>query len=235
MKANFLIKLTVLAVFAIFGLTSASAQEDRSGTNTGDKTGKVSQAAQTAARLELAYSIAKYGREHKDPDAMLLAAKLLKENPVDKMSIPKTTEGGTDDEGNKKAPADQSVAAYLADAKKFAKGDRTLLARINDVEKMGVRGVVGGAQRTIEQVKAGGSDLYKMNFKGGEQGIVLISGDGSTDLDLYIYDEKGNLVGSDTAGADDCAVRFYPKWTGTFQVRVKNLGKVYNRYAMVTN
>lgn len=234
MKSNFLIKLTVLALATVCGLTSAMAQ-DKTGTNMDDKSGKISPSAQAAARLELAYSAAKYGRENKDADALIFAAKILKENPADKLNVQKTTEGGTADSGTKMAVRDQTADAYLADAKKFAGSNKTLLARIGDVQKMSSRGAVGGAKRTIEQIKAGGADIYKVDFKGGEQGIVLLSGDGSTDLDLYIYDENGNLVASDTDGLDDCAVRFYPKWTGTFLVRVKNLGNVYNRYAMVTN
>lgn len=235
MKSNFLIKLVVLALVAAFGIGEASAQADKSGANVGDKTGRVSQAAQTAARLQMAYSAAKYGRENKDADAMIFAAKILKENRVGSSTLPKTTEGGTDDEVTKTTAPDQTPEAFLADAKKFARSDKTLLARIADVEKIKTRGAVGGAKRNLEQVKAKATDFYKVDFKGGEQGIVIISGDGSTDLDLYIYDEKGNLVASDTDGMDDCNVRFYPKWTGTFQIRVKNLGKVYNRYAMVTN
>ena len=234
MKSNFLIKLTVLALVAAFGFGNASAQ-DKTGTNMGDKSGKVTPSAQAAARLELAYSSAKYGRENKDADAMIFAAKLMKQTPADKLAAAKTTEGGAADSGTKAATADQNADAYLADATKFANGNKTVLARIEDVKKTAARGASDGPKRVIETVKAAGSDLYKVNFKGSEQGIVLLSGDGTTDLDLYIYDENGNLVASDTDGLDDCAVRFYPKWSGTFLIRVKNLGNVYNRYAMVTN
>lgn len=234
MKSNLLMKLTVLALIFAFGIVSGLAQ-DKTGTNMGDKGGKVTPQAESAAKLELAYSAAKYGRANRDADAMIFAAKILKENPANPLKTTKTTEGGTADSGAKAAVADQTADAYLADAKKFAGNNKTVLARIADVSKMASRGATNGAQRTIETVKAGGSDLYKVSFNGGEQGIVLLSGDGSTDLDLYIYDENGNLVASDTDGLDDCAVRFFPKWTGTFIIRVKNLGSVYNRYAMVTN
>ena len=64
---------------------------------------------------------------------------------------------------------------------------------------------------------------------------ILVSGDGDTDLDLYVYDENGNLITSDTDYTDDCYVRFCPKWTGPFRIKIVNRGGVYNNYIILTN
>lgn len=88
----------------------------------------------------------------------------------------------------------------------------------------------GGNRVGIHRVEAFTTDVFTVKFHGDEDGAVAISGDGDTDLDLYVYDDNGNLIGADTDGSDDCVVRFHPRWTGTFRIEVRNLGGVWNRY-----
>ena len=64
---------------------------------------------------------------------------------------------------------------------------------------------------------------------------VLVSGDGDTDLDLYVYDSNGNLIAKDIDYSDDCYVRWIPAWTGRFIIRIVNRGPVYNRFVILTN
>jgi hypothetical protein len=84
-------------------------------------------------------------------------------------------------------------------------------------------------------VRAYSTDVYHMAFVGREWEVLVVSGDGSTDLDLYVYDENNNLIASDEDDADDCVVRFIPRWTGNFTVKVVNRGKYANRYTLGTN
>ena len=74
-----------------------------------------------------------------------------------------------------------------------------------------------------------------MKFWASELAEVCVSGDGDTDLDLYVYDANGNLIGSDTDYTDECVVRWVPAWTGTFIVKVVNRGALYNNFAIWTN
>ena len=83
---------------------------------------------------------------------------------------------------------------------------------------------------TYETVKANSTDRYTYRFYAGESVYIYVKGDGDTDLDLYVYDENGNLIDSDTDIGDTCLCTFTPKWTGRFTIKVKNLGRVYNRY-----
>lgn len=78
-----------------------------------------------------------------------------------------------------------------------------------------------------------GSRWYTTNFVGGYTAGVLISGDGDTDLDLYIYDENGNLVCSSTTSGDDEGCSFTPLWTGSFRIEVRNLGRLYNNFDII--
>jgi len=82
----------------------------------------------------------------------------------------------------------------------------------------------------VHRVEAYSTDRFQVSFFGDQDAAVIISGDGDTDLDLYVYDENGNLIGSDTDSSDDCVVRFHPRWTGSFRIEVRNLGRVYNQY-----
>jgi hypothetical protein len=83
---------------------------------------------------------------------------------------------------------------------------------------------------TTERVKAQSTDRYTHRFYADETAYIYVDGDGDTDLDLYVYDENGNLIDSDTDPGDTCLCRFTPKWTGSFTIKVKNLGRVYNEY-----
>jgi hypothetical protein len=86
-----------------------------------------------------------------------------------------------------------------------------------------------------DRVEARGSDRYTMTFEGGEVAFVTVSGDGDTDLDLFVYDESGHLVASDIDPGDDCVAVFTPRWTGRFTIVIRNHGPVYNRYVLMTN
>jgi hypothetical protein len=77
--------------------------------------------------------------------------------------------------------------------------------------------------------------IYTLAFRAGELAEVAVSGDGDTDLDLYILDQNNNLIVYDEGYTDQCYVRFVPKWTGNFSIVVKNRGRVWNRYQIATN
>lgn len=96
-------------------------------------------------------------------------------------------------------------------------------------------GSTRGETFTKETVKAYDTDRYVLTFRGDEKAVVAVNGDGDTDLDLYIYDENGNLIASDTDSTDSCVATWTPKWTGKFTIKVVNRGSVYNRYEIATN
>jgi len=59
---------------------------------------------------------------------------------------------------------------------------------------------------------------------------IAVDGDGSTDLDLFVFDDNGNCVASDTRASGDAVVLVRPLWDATFTIRVKNLGRSANIY-----
>lgn len=111
----------------------------------------------------------------------------------------------------------------------------SLLAFLSFVP-VGFAGAVGGPKEPLTSARAFARDQFRsITFRAGEDAIVTVDGNGDTDLDLYIYDENGRLVGKDDDGTDFCIVTFNPRWTGPFTVVVRNRGNVYNQYRLRTN
>ena len=84
-----------------------------------------------------------------------------------------------------------------------------------------------------DSVNAYDTDSHVVRFKGGESAAILVKGDGDTTLVLTVYDENGFFIARDTGKT--CYVRWTPKWTGRFVIKVRNLGDVYNDYILLTN
>jgi outer membrane protein assembly factor BamB len=68
--------------------------------------------------------------------------------------------------------------------------------------------------------------------------FVLI-GDGDTDIDVYVFDAKGQEVAKDVDpeayGSDLCVCRWTPTVEQEFTIRIVNHGKVYNLCQAGTN
>ena len=98
-----------------------------------------------------------------------------------------------------------------------------------------IAGAVGGPKVQRTEVQAFATDVYRVAFHGGELAVVTVIGDGDTDLDLYIYDQFGNLVTFDDGPTDNCVVSWVPRQTGYYTIKVVNRGRVFNRYTIRTN
>lgn len=197
------------------------------------------ESSESLAAVRLANDLLRYGYTNQSTLALLDALQIFSENPTQKLNT--TREGTAVDESNmegKKAKVSFDYETVLADAKKFANGDPNLLALIENIDaeaKGSHRGSVNGPSRHYDTVAANSTDTYNISFVAGELAEILVSGDGDTDLDLYVYDSNGNLIEKDADYSDDCYVRWVPKWTGRFIVKVVNRGPLYNRYVIMTN
>ena len=187
--------------------------------------------------IRLAGELAKYGYTNLDALSLIKAAEIIATTPTQELKVEKTEKNDTGKE-TKKTGSSLEAGSLLADAKDLAKGNQTLVALIEQTElKVGQtsRGRLGGPGEARRRVVANSYVIDRISYKGGQLAEVFISGDGDTDLDMYVYDENGNLIGKDDDYSDDCYVSWYPKWTGTFTVKVVNRGKVYNDYYLITN
>ena len=89
---------------------------------------------------------------------------------------------------------------------------------------------VGGAQSDTGILSPGASDSYRVPLNADEVTLFKVQGDGDGDLDCYLYDDNGNLVGSDTDETDTCLVRVNPRWPEAFRFVVTNHGHIYDAY-----
>jgi hypothetical protein len=75
-------------------------------------------------------------------------------------------------------------------------------------------------------------NVHKMSVKAGQNIAVMVNGDGSTNLDVWVYDTDGDLVDSGEGVDDQEKVRFEAEQTGTYTIRVSNLGQEINTYQL---
>ena len=96
-------------------------------------------------------------------------------------------------------------------------------------------GSVKGPINIRDTVKAGEKDNFIITFKGSERAKIVLRGDGSSDIDCDVYDNKGNFIGSDINLNDHCDIEWVPRWTGKFELVIKNIGITDNKYLMKIN
>lgn len=187
--------------------------------------------------FELAGQLLQYGYANESPLALLNGAEIIISiNPKD-LKVENEQRTGSMDNGKKSGKIEFDVKKILADAKGMMNGDKNLLALADNLEKKigSSRGATGGASSTTATVYANSYITWNVNFVGGVRACVAVVGDGDTDLDLYIYDQNGNLIAKDDGYSDSCIVEWYPKWTGAFLIKVVNRGSVYNTFGIATN
>lgn len=192
--------------------------------------------SEKAYQLSLAGQLVNYGYQTKTALPLIQAIKIYQE-----LNVVEATDGRkpvTKQEGeiNEKVTKDdqpiRNEEQLIKDATEFANGDKNLLALINDC-KNATRSPVGGTIVQYSRIPARSYQDWTVTLRGGENTFFVVSGDGSTDLDIYVYDHNGNLIASDTSIGDDCIVGIEVYYTSDFILRVKNLGYVYNDYGIL--
>jgi hypothetical protein len=219
--------LMALSLSAIAQTTAAPAQ-----TGTNRAAAAAAPAAQSPVEsIRMAHALIRYGDQNKDPHALITAARILQ--ATGSSAFRGERAGGA--AGATKAATDpRSVPALLQRAKAMANNRADIVAAADDVASQGTRGRDGGPARARSIVNTRSTDVYRLNFRGGERAVVLVSGDGDSDLDLFVFDENNNLVCKDDDETDDMVCAWTPRWTGQFRVEIRNLG-VANEYVIATN
>lgn len=221
----------ILAIVCLCGLSIAAfAQEEKPASD--KKTSPELAALQTAAGL------ARYGYENYSATALIEAAKIIAETPVQEFDA-QATSGAPQEVQEKPTRLRLDPDQLLADAQKYAGRDKVVVNYAKQVEKMvkdgPTRGAVGGPRYGEGRVYGKTYTDYEVKFWANELAEVIVIGDGDNDLDLYIYDGNGNLIASDTDYTDQCVCRWVPAWTGVFRIRIVNRGAIYSDFAIATN
>jgi len=183
--------------------------------------------------FRLAFQLAKYGYSNASALALIQAADLFA--TIGKQDLgAESIELGEGVSTSKDESVSFEVEDLLKEAESLVDGDNTYTALIAQIRASHqTRGIVGGRRAGVFKVQAYATDSFRYKFYASSRATVVVSGDGDTDLDLYIYDASGNLIVSDTDYSDDCVCTWTPAWTGAFTIKVKNRGNVYNHYTIV--
>ena len=188
--------------------------------------------------LRLASDLVKYGYAQQSALPLIDALNIIIENPTQPLGSEKESEEISVETTGKNGNVTLDFAEIIASAKQFADGDETLLALLTQVEndaEAPSRGAVNGPKYTVDVLGPNRYTTYNVSFVAGYIAEVALSGDGDTDLDLYVYDTNGNLIASDTDYTDDCYVNWVPAWTGRYVIKVVNRGRVANKFVLLTN
>lgn len=221
---------SLLAATAAIALCGAAAAFDEDGTNIAET--ERSEVTTGVEQLALSQELYAYGLEARDPLAVIVAARIRQGIDVEEREHEIAEQDGEAEEADIEFA---SAADMLDEARVLARGDEALNGLIAETEAQASRGRVGGPGRSTGWVSARGTTSYNISFRGGERAAVWASGPGRTDLDMYVYDQNGNLICRHIDYSDRMSCFWTPRWTGNFRVEVRNLGQVGVSFNMVTN
>lgn len=228
MKMSFL-----LAATAAIALCGAAVALDEEGTNIaeGERSGETT----GVELLALSHELYSYGVDARDPLAVIVAARIRQGIDVEEREYELAEQDGETEEAEEADIEFASAEDMLDEARVLARGDETLSSLIAETEAQAARGRVGGPGRATGWVSARGTTSYNITFRGGERAAVWANGPGRTDLDMYVYDQNGNLICRHIDYTDRMSCFWTPRWTGNFRVEIRNLGHVGVSFNMVTN
>jgi len=185
--------------------------------------------------LQTANSLARYGYSVQSASALIGAAEIFAQIQTQPLGVqPQRGQSAT---ATVETP-EFTPATLLADARRIAGRDSTMIAWADEVQRSlntRTRGAVGGPKSAVDIIAGRDSHSYSIIFRGNEAVDILLIGNGTSDLDLYLYDGNGNLVDLDESNSDIARIQGSPTWTGAFTIEVKNWGNRANRYELYTN
>ena len=179
--------------------------------------------ARGVAQAVMAAELARWGRERRDPGALIMASRVLAEVPV--------RPGGD-------APM-LSPDALLDQAETFAAGSQGVLDAIARL-RSGTRGVINspfgrGPVFTVKQIEPRETYWFEVEARGGEVLRIAAIGDGDTNIDLTVRDAAGTLVCRDGFGDHYPVCTTHPRVDGRMRVDIVNRGDVWTRVQILSN
>lgn len=222
----------LIALIAASFATAAMAAEDKSGPNVA--TGKAAPTESNARLIFLAAELEDLGRQKKDPVLLLNAARLYMDatgKETTKVAVERT--GG---EGDKTAKGKLATAKDLLDlARTYAQGWDEMVALIDTMGGMSLKGNSGGAKFVRDTISSKGKATYTFEFYSQEFAEATVRGDGAGDLDLTVTDENGNVICQSKGNREREYCSWFPRWKGQFKVNVQNQGTGASNYRLYTN
>ncbi len=189
-------------------------------------------------RLSTVYDLVRIGEETKSPEALVLAAKLIAANPTKdagKDSKVKLIKGDEAAKGS----ADALDPAKLLD-KAATLSDRPYVAEMIKAARTevaaGGRGNERGPQTYHRYLNGNSRAVFQGVYLGGSLAAITVTcDDAGADLDIYVYDDRGNLIRSDERSSRNATISWTPRYTGDFRIEVVNASSRGTNYRYIHN
>jgi hypothetical protein len=89
--------------------------------------------------------------------------------------------------------------------------------------------IINGRGSYVVSLREDARDVRRVQLIGGRQVRITVQSDFNTDVDLHVFNSRGNLVTEDIAPAKDCFVNFFVPSGELYRIEVTNLGPGFNR------
>jgi hypothetical protein len=191
----------------------------------------VSPEALGVAQVVTAANVAAWGRSRSDPGALIMAARILAEAPM----RPVDDTAGT---------AFLTPDSLLDEAAALANGNQGVLEAIQRLRpgspSGGTRGVRSspfgqGPIFQVREIKARETYWFEVEARGGEVLRVAAIGDGDTNIDMSVRDDKGAVVCQDGFGDHYPVCTVSRRQAGKMRVDIVNRGAVWTKVQILSN
>ncbi len=220
-------------VAAGISATPAPAQTAGQGPNSSPTAERPQAGQQPQDQLLVAQELYQLGVAERDPLLVIAAARIMAR--VGSSEV--TRESTTNAPAGAIAPTTRvpDLAVAIDTARQLAQGNSQLLAMVDGLGAQAQRGRVAGPGWLDNWVAPGFQRDFTISFQGREYAQVWLAGDGGSLLNLQVFDENGNHLCTARRAGDRQSCGWTPVWTGTFRVRVVNVGANPANFRMSTN
>jgi hypothetical protein len=199
------------------------------------------------ADTTLAAQLAEFGQRTRSALALAAAAELLSNAPVPKVTREKADHGGGRDGtpvtgAHAPAWAPAEAAALFAEAVALARegsndhlADAIEMAARKALTQPGGKRSKTGAAHHSDRLRPHSTDVYKVRFKAGFLARATVVADYGQDVDLFVFDNSGNLVAYDNSIGSTGACHWVPGETSEYSLRVANTSGLSVDYSLFTN
>jgi len=220
------------ALAVSYGLADDKKDTKKEDTKKDAKAPEITPMAKAVQDMHMAFQLAQYGREHKTPEALILAARVIGSTPLGK--------------SDEKLPADvkpydqhKEADDLIAEALKLPDVNAEIQKLATDTRKaIGERpkGATNGPKVYEGYLQPGDSREYQIRFAIGQLATISVRNLRGVDMDLSAVCNRSGWNTGDR-GYGDPYVSFTVGTVSTdgFTVRVANYGSQGGRFVLITN
>lgn len=243
MKGKCVMNRLVITGIVLLAAAGSATAADKPKRNVSDAKATATPAVKAVQQIETAHALAAWGRETKNPQALLVAARMLGE--IETRAAAKgegrlaTARGKTASTAGAK-PESLTRDSLLAEAEALGGDDPAVLAAIDATRAASAKGVVShrgnAGPIAIERVVPSYTDwFYDIEAEGGQPLRIAAIGDGAADIDMELIDEHGNVVCKDFDANPTPVCQLTPAWTGKFSARIINQNPAATHVRLISN